>query len=353
MRYQTLSLFLFFFSCSLFADTENLTLPDLSTQNIVEMRAGVRPYRENGIRIEAERVGDKVVIHNYGHGGAGISLSWGAVKEALALMSPNTNKDETVAVMGAGIIGLTTANQLLDMGYSVRVYAAEWSPNTTSEVAAGLWDAFGVNMGNDTARASRIQKVSYDYFDSLARALSPGIFHVDIYGFEFPKSHFDSRNYTFAQVRLSDGRVVDAARNTALMIETPEYMSYLRKRAERLGAQFATRTFENLRDVETLSEKTVFNCLGLGAKMVFSDDNLKPIRGQLIHFKKQAGVDYVAVVKAAIEATYVCLFPYRDRVILGGSYEVGEGEAKNTQEIVDAILSQARAFFEPRAREEL
>ena len=38
----------------------------------------LRPFRAQGPRIEAERVGDKVVVHNYGHGGSGWSLSWGS-----------------------------------------------------------------------------------------------------------------------------------------------------------------------------------------------------------------------------------------------------------------------------------
>ena len=44
-----------------------------------------RPFRAQGPRIEAERLGDKLVVHNYGHGGSGWSLSWGSGTVALEL----------------------------------------------------------------------------------------------------------------------------------------------------------------------------------------------------------------------------------------------------------------------------
>jgi D-amino-acid oxidase len=50
------------------------------------VRAGLRPYREGGARVE--RVGD--VIHCYGHGGAGLTLSWGCAEEVVRLASART-----------------------------------------------------------------------------------------------------------------------------------------------------------------------------------------------------------------------------------------------------------------------
>lgn len=39
--------------------------------------AGLRPYRTKSYRLDREELGDKLVVHNYGHGGGGITLSWG------------------------------------------------------------------------------------------------------------------------------------------------------------------------------------------------------------------------------------------------------------------------------------
>src|ERR1700710_1155752 len=48
----------------------------------------LRPFRAQGPRLETETLGDTLVVHNYGHGGSGWSLSWGsgtiAVQKAMA-----------------------------------------------------------------------------------------------------------------------------------------------------------------------------------------------------------------------------------------------------------------------------
>jgi len=47
-------------------------------------RVGLRPFRRSGVRLERDRLGDgRTVIHNYGHGGSGFTLSWGCAREVL------------------------------------------------------------------------------------------------------------------------------------------------------------------------------------------------------------------------------------------------------------------------------
>lgn len=61
-------------------------LPHLAMSSVRGTYAGLRPYREGEIRVEAEEIGDKRIIHHYGHGGAGFTLSWGSAREALKLL---------------------------------------------------------------------------------------------------------------------------------------------------------------------------------------------------------------------------------------------------------------------------
>jgi D-amino-acid oxidase len=58
--------------------------PELDRANIVGRAVGLRPSRTE-VRLEKEHVGDKVVVHNYGHGGAGVTLSWGCADEVARL----------------------------------------------------------------------------------------------------------------------------------------------------------------------------------------------------------------------------------------------------------------------------
>ena len=62
------------------------TAPDLSDSQILRFVCGIRPCRTGGLRLEIERVAGKHVVHNYGHGGAGVTLSWGCAREAAALV---------------------------------------------------------------------------------------------------------------------------------------------------------------------------------------------------------------------------------------------------------------------------
>jgi len=51
----------------------------------VDEVVGLRPCRTGGVRLEWERVGTLQIIHNYGHGGSGVTLSWGCASEVVQM----------------------------------------------------------------------------------------------------------------------------------------------------------------------------------------------------------------------------------------------------------------------------
>src|SRR6266487_4497646 len=55
----------------------------VSRDRVIREVVGLRPYRAEGFVVEAERVGNKLFIHNYGHGGGRITLSWGTASLAV------------------------------------------------------------------------------------------------------------------------------------------------------------------------------------------------------------------------------------------------------------------------------
>ena len=99
---------------------------NISSDRLIRTVVGLRPYRPEGFVLAPERVGEKVVVHNYGHGGGGVSLSWGVAQ--LAAEQARNLEDKSVAVIGCGVVGLSTARVLQRRGKAVTVYARELPP---------------------------------------------------------------------------------------------------------------------------------------------------------------------------------------------------------------------------------
>jgi D-amino-acid oxidase len=59
---------------------------DIDKPTVLAERVGLRPFRRSGVRLERDQLRDgRTVVHNYGHGGAGFTLSWGCAREVLEL----------------------------------------------------------------------------------------------------------------------------------------------------------------------------------------------------------------------------------------------------------------------------
>src|SRR5687768_12951858 len=113
----------------------------VSPDRVIRTMAGLRPYRDSGFVVRAERIGGTKLVHNYGHGGSGITLSWGSSRLAADLGLPG--HQGPVAVLGCGVMGLTTARLVQEAGFPVTIYARALPPDTTSNIAAGQWHPYG------------------------------------------------------------------------------------------------------------------------------------------------------------------------------------------------------------------
>ena len=126
------------------ARTGCLPAVDVDESRVIRTLAGLRPYRAGGFVVRAEALGDKRLVHNYGHGGAGITLSWGSARLAVDLGLPGHRGP--VAVIGAGVMGLSTARLVQEAGYPVTIYAKALPPDTTSNIAGGQFHPFATSV---------------------------------------------------------------------------------------------------------------------------------------------------------------------------------------------------------------
>ena len=116
-----------------------LKLPKVNVSADREIRTvvGLRPFRPSGFVVAAQKFDEKLVVHNYGHGGGGVTLSWGTAELACREVDATGVKD--VAVLGCGAVGLATARMLQERGCRVTIYAKALPPNTTSNIAGAQW----------------------------------------------------------------------------------------------------------------------------------------------------------------------------------------------------------------------
>ncbi len=120
------------------ASIKTLPTPDLGDDQILGAVCGLRPCRHGGLRLEIEQLGSKTIVHNYGHGGAGITLAFGTAEIAADLVAQVAEPDATIAVLGTGVVGLTTARELLHRGFRVHLYSEKKPHETTSQIAGAL-----------------------------------------------------------------------------------------------------------------------------------------------------------------------------------------------------------------------
>lgn len=320
-------------------------LPDLSDARVLRRVAGIRPYREGSFRLEAERLAGKPWVHNYGHGGAGVTLSWGCAEAAIELLSKAVPPRSRILVLGGGVMGISAAITARERGFGVRLWARELSPRTTSDLAGAQWAPSLVALGSGTdarARLERILRTSHRRFGSLLGERW-GVFERPNYGTpgaasglrRLPEGLFPPRREL---ERLPfEGVTRRGFVQRTFLIEPPTYMPRLTKIARLLGVRIEEREVASPSDLAEVPEVGVVNCLGLGAGALLGDRRVTPVRGQLVHLEPQ-DLPYLLS-----HSGY--LFPRRDAVVLGGTSEWGEADPIPQDPDCESILDRHRRFF--------
>lgn len=342
------------FCASLFgAEHVYLTTPNISRENMIGTNVGIRPFRKTGVRLEAELLKDKLIIHNYGYGGSGLILSFGGTKEVLDILDKQKISSKTVAILGAGVVGLTTAYDLLAQNYEVHIYADEWSPNLTSNVAAGIWSplSFPKDLPEEKNQLHlRMQKIAEDRF-SKSVGDSPefeGVRMIPSYSFKTQTSQESDRVKKREEVIacFDNGVIKSGRRIYEFGIDGQLFMSDLYNKVKRNGAVLKQCHFESLEDVLNLRESVIINCTSMGSIKLFDDQEFVPVRGQLVYFKPQKEIDYLYFheidnVPNDSDLFFVSIYPWSDRIILGGVYEYDQKEVIVTQGVIDKIVENA------------
>ncbi|RVT94364.1 FAD-dependent oxidoreductase [Sphingomonas crocodyli] len=362
----------------------------MNVEEIVDVKCCIRPFRPKGPCLDAVPLGDTLVIHNYGHGGSGWSLSWGsaeiAVTKALSVLP------REIAVIGCGIIGLTTAVVAQRAGLKVTIYARELFNRTRSVRANGSWtpdsrialtDPAGPGFGDVWEQMARI---SWKAFRSYLGLPGKPVDFSDQYNLsnepivrrEHPADPAVADSYATKGLPQQDSEfghyadrikdIIPQARNleegenpfptkfartaSQMHFNFGSYGHLLMQEFYEAGGHYEMRDFHSPADFKALREKVVINCTGYAARELVRDNTIIPVRGQTGWLIPQPEAHYgfryndVSVLSKS-DGVMIMNFPPN----AGELYGVNDStEIPDRADIEDGVRKVAPLFADPMWR---
>ena len=263
-----------------------------------------RPFREGGIRLEAENVGDKKVIHCYGHGGSGWTLGPGCGQRILNILLARLKQDwqslanHDITIIGGGVIGLFAAYYLSrhklghpeDFGEVCIV--AESFDDLTSNNAGGLFEPFSI--GGDPDLELLVDSYEFYHAIALGHTSVPEFEEFDI---ELLAMFSKERDVMPTLVQLGyiphgvaakmkiGSHVHDLFLHQIFYMDVALLMKHLYNIVTRQGVR-AIRGI-SIQDFGEIDDPVIINCTGLRARELTGDTRLRPVLGHLVRLQNQ------------------------------------------------------------------
>jgi hypothetical protein len=368
--------------------TASLVPIRVTPDQLIDIKCCVRPLRAAGPNLGTETIGDTLVVHNYGHGGSGWSLSWGSADVALGKALSVLPKE--IAVIGCGIVGLTTAVLAQQYGLKVTIYSRDTIQRSRSFRASGSftpgsrialaepagpafgdlweqmarfsWKAFRTCLGlpgkpvefgdsyalSDTPIETRVWKPDPAITDSYATKGVP-LQHTEF-------AHLDARirDIVPQSVALSAEEnpfpIAYATRTSQMHFNFASYAHMLLTEFFGRGGQYVMRDFVTPAQFATLKEKVVIHCTGYAARDLVKDNTIIPVRGQTGWLVPQPDAPYgiryknIAVLS---KADGVCIQNNSSTPEIGDMLGVGNSMELANRADTEAALKIVAPVFAP------
>ena len=367
-------------------DVVRLPPPHLNDTNLSQRRTCLRPMRIGGPRWEVEILGSGIVVHNYGHGPAGWTLAPGSGRHVVEQLQQHVRSsasplslDASVAIVGAGVVGLFTARALLAAGYhNITVYA-EQLDHLTSHRAGGFLAPAGLTV-HPSLRPTlqHIALASYDDWKQIATAnpqstvrsaVNPFAAYVHRYSAEADihglRCYVESGRMSVRDVVVDFGRVRRDMQvyEGGVFMDTGRLMGELLADVRQRGVRVQQKHVATLASLH-VDHPVVFNCCGHGASSLVHDKQSIGALGHTIALRHQPPHPIYSVSMYGTEAIEdgvrvkraINVHPRSgdsgeagEVGMLGGTFiqavdEDGWGEERNEREW-RLVVQRARHFF--------
>lgn len=362
---------------SAFADREirKITPPDLSTAHLGQKILCYRPMRHGAPRMEVEVRGEKVIAHNYGHGGSGWTLAPGSASYVNGMLIDNHRHNLTfetpITIIGGGVLGLMSAYDLAERGYNNITIIASKFEYLTSHNAGGLLSP--VSMDNDPKMNELVERIgvdAYKFYSSIALGTHKNFKN----GAKVVPGYFANREDAGLEPYV--GKVMKPAKDVTLdfgngtkrdmvaydddiFIDTAVMMKNLHRYLEEHNVSMIEQYIESFDQIDS---RIVINCSGLGARELNGDKDLVPVEGHLIMLKDQKPDDLQYMVLIYLDegkaesghniARSFYMFPKRlsythknDVGVLGGTFIEGADEGSPNMQEFDTIVKNSKEFY--------
>ena len=244
--------------------------------------------------------------------------------------------DKNILVIGGGVNGLSTGICLLENGFDVTIFSEEFSPNTTSDIAAALWYPF---MSAPVEKTNVWGARTYEILKFLSKEKGAGIEMTRTFEY-FRSSQSDPvwKSTVDNFERIAEDLPSDYVECFSFMthvIEMPIYLEWLMNRYNLLGGKLEKH---RVNDFLELPDKfsLVINCTGLSSGELCNDSEVYPVRGQIIRIKPM--LNQMHLDQQIPTLSYIV--PRSNDMILGGVAQEDNWSLEPTEEDRNFILEK-------------
>jgi D-amino-acid oxidase len=246
--------------------------------------------------------------------------------------------DRYVAIIGAGVSGLTCGVVLAERGYRTAIFAKETGQQTTSAAAAAIWFPYHVEPAKGVVP---LALRTFDLLADLARVPETGVAMLELQQFsrtseiQIPDWAIQFGARSLSSVATGLWPVRDRAQRSGYsfksgfslcvpLTDTTIYLDYLATRFRNAGGEIhANVRFEKVEDVDR-KFGLVINCAGIGARELVQDVDLEPHRGQVAIVPR---IDRLSCAIVCDDAPLMYAIPRTNDCVFGGTNEIDENLA--------------------------